>query len=73
MRLAMLLLLWVWTMVAQGDELPPWVSPEGHDDPHAGMVLDTANGIWLTPVRSRLTPSCRDDRTSATLFGSESM
>jgi uncharacterized iron-regulated protein len=50
MRLAMLLLLWVWTMVAQGDELPPWVSPEGHDDPHAGMVLDTANGIWLTPV-----------------------
>lgn len=49
MRLSLFVLLWVWAVMVQGEELPPWVSPEGHDDPRVGMVLDTANGIWLTP------------------------
>lgn len=46
------LLLWfcVCAFALQAQELPEWVSPEGLQDPHLGRVLDTANGIWLTPA-----------------------
>jgi len=50
MRPLLVLLVCSWALVARGEELPAWISPEGQNDPHVGMVLDTANGIWLTPV-----------------------
>ena len=50
MRRLLVLLVCSWALVARGEELPAWISPEGQNDPHVEMVLDTANGIWLTPA-----------------------
>lgn len=50
MRRFLLLLLCVSGIAANAQELPSWISPEGLSDPHLGQVLDTANGIWLTPA-----------------------
>lgn len=50
MRRFLLVLLCVSGIAANAQELPSWISPEGLSDPHLGQVLDTANGIWLTPA-----------------------
>lgn len=50
MRRFLLLLLCVSSLAAKAQDLPPWLSPQGLSDPHLGQVLDTANGIWLTPA-----------------------
>ena len=49
MRRFLLALLCVSSFTTHAQDLPEWISPEGQDDPHVGKVLDTANGIWLTP------------------------
>ncbi|GGD08126.1 ChaN family lipoprotein [Halopseudomonas salina] len=50
MRRLLLVWLCVCSFAVQAQQLPDWVSPEGLNDPHLGQVLDTANGIWLTPA-----------------------
>lgn len=49
MRRFFLLLLCISSLGSQAQDLPAWVSSEGLNDPHLGKVLDTANGLWLTP------------------------
>lgn len=29
--------------------LPEWISPQGHDAPNVGQILDTASGRWYSP------------------------
>ncbi|MFT6430224.1 MAG: putative iron-regulated protein [Halopseudomonas sp.] len=50
MRRLLPALLCAFSFTLNAQELPAWISPEGLDDPHVGQVLDTANGIWLTPA-----------------------
>jgi uncharacterized iron-regulated protein len=50
MRRPLLAMLCALSFTLNAQELPAWLSPEGLEDPHVGQVLDTANGIWMTPA-----------------------